>query len=339
MVLRRVGPMTEQAQPLALEDLPVPEPRAGAVRVRIRTCGVCHTEIDEIEGRTPPSAFPRVPGHQIVGVIDAVGPQVRGASIGQRVGIGWIHGACGVCALCTSGRENLCAGFEATGRDVDGGYAEFMVVPAAFTCEIPAVLSDVEAAPLLCAGAIGYRSLSLTGLRDGEPLGLTGFGASGHLVLSMAKQLFPATHVYVFARSDTERAFAMELGAAWAGDTGATPPEMLAAIIDTTPAWSPVVRALEHLAPAGRLVINAIRKEEADKSVLLDLDYAAHLWREKSIQSVANVTRADVRHCLDLAARMGLRPTATTYPLEAANDALSDLRHGPGRGAKVLMIG
>lgn len=338
MVLRHIGPLAERPRPLALEDMPVPEPGADAVRVRVRACGVCHTELDEIEGRTPPSALPRVLGHQIVGVIDAVGSNARGVDIGQRVGVGWIYGACGVCALCASGHENLCARFEATGRDVDGGYAEFMVVPAAFTCPIPDVLTDGEAAPLLCAGAIGYRSLALTELRDGEPLGLTGFGASGHLVLAMAKRLFPATRVYVFARSDTERAFAMELGAAWAGDTDARPPEALAAIIDTTPAWRPVVRALECLAPAGRLVVNAIRKEDADKGALLDLDYATHLWREKTIRSVANVTRADVRRCLELAAATGLRPTYATYPLEAANEALADLKRGSSRGAKVLTL-
>jgi propanol-preferring alcohol dehydrogenase len=338
MVLRHVGPLGKHAQPLTLEDLALPEPEADTVRVRVRACGVCHTELDEIEGRTPPSTLPRVLGHQIVGVVDAIGSSVAGVGIGQRVGVGWIHRACGICALCTAGRENLCARFEATGRDVVGGYAEFMTVPADFSCEIPEALSDVEAAPLLCAGAIGYRSLALTELRDGEPLGLTGFGASGHLVLAMARHLFPATRVHVFARSETERAFAMELGATWAGDTDARPPEELAAIIDTTPAWRPVIRALEHLAPAGRLVINAIRKEEADKAILLDLDYASHLWREKSIRSVANVTRADMRHCLDLVARTGLRPTYATYPLEAANEALVDLKRGSSRGAKVLML-
>jgi propanol-preferring alcohol dehydrogenase len=338
MVLRELGPLGARPRPLSLEDIPIPEPEADSVRVRVRACGVCHTELDEIEGRTPPSTLPRVLGHQIVGVIDAMGSCVRGAGIGQRVGVSWIHRACGVCALCSAGRENLCARFEATGRDVDGGYADFMTVPASFICDIPAVLGDVEAAPLLCAGAIGYRSLALAELRDGEPLGLTGFGASGHLVLAMAHRLFPASRVYVFARSGMEREFALERGAAWAGHTDTAPPEPLAAIIDTTPAWGPVVRALAHLAPAGRLIINAIRKEDADKAVLLDLDYATHLWREKSIRSVANVTRADVRGCLELAARTNLRPAYAAYPLEMANEALADLKRGASRGAKVLTV-
>jgi propanol-preferring alcohol dehydrogenase len=263
---------------------------------------------------------------------------VTGTWIGLLVGIDWIHLSCGHCDLCTSGRENLCAQFVATGRDVDGGYAEYMVASADFVHDISLEWPDAEAAPLLCAGAIGYRSLALTNLRDGEPLGLTGFGASGHLVLAMARALYPRTRVSVFARSAAERAFAAELGAAWTGHTDERVPEPLAAIIDTTPAWRPVLRALENLRPAGRLVVNAIRKESADQSSLLEVDYAAHLWREKSIQSVANVTRTDVRRCLQLARTLALRPTVALYPLEAANDALGELKRGSTRGAKVLAI-
>jgi propanol-preferring alcohol dehydrogenase len=223
---------------------------------------------------------------------------------------------------------------------VNGGYAEDTVVAADFAHAIPATLTDVDAAPLLCAGAIGWRSLRLTGIGDGDPLGLTGFGASGHLVLQLARHRFPRSSIYVFARSDGERAFARELGAAWAGDTTDAPPEPLAAIIDTTPAWKPVVEALSHLMPGGRLVVNAIRKSSSDQIELQRLDYATHLWMEREIKSVANVTRADVREMLDFAAGANLRPTVEILPLERANDALGRLRSGTAiRGATVLRIG
>jgi propanol-preferring alcohol dehydrogenase len=338
MVLRTIASLADRPRPLTLEEVPAPVPQPDEVRLRVGACGVCHTELDEIEGRTAPSTLPRILGHQAVGTIDTIGSGVHGFRIGQRVGVAWIYRTCGACAACASGRENLCARFEATGRDVDGGYAALMVAPAGFVHDIPETFSDAEAAPLLCAGAIGYRSLALARLRDGEPLGLTGFGASGHLVMAMTRQLFPHTPVFVFARSETERIFARDLGAAWAGAIDERAPTSLAAIIDTTPAWLPIVRALENLAPAGRLIVNAIRKEGDDKTALLEIDYPTHLWREKSIQSVANVTRSDVRHCLDLAAAMPSRPTVSVYPLEAANDALADLKQGGARGARVLSI-
>ena len=339
MVLRKIGSLTDHPRPLTLEDVPAPAPASGEVRVAVRACGVCHTELDEIEGRTPPSALPRILGHQVVGIVDSLGSDVLNVRIGERVGVAWIRGACGTCELCASGRENLCARFEATGRDADGGYAEFMVARANYVHNIPDGIGDTQAAPLLCAGAIGYRSLALSGIRNGESLGLTGFGASGHLVVAMARHLYPETPVYVFARSEAERAFARELGALWTGDTNEHAPQPLAAIIDTTPAWRPVVRALESLAPGGRLVVNAIRKETSDKSALMELDYATHLWSEKSIQSVANVTRSDVRRCLELARAIPLHPTVSVYPLEAANDALVELKIGNARGARVLSIG
>jgi propanol-preferring alcohol dehydrogenase len=339
MVLHTIGSLTDQPRPLTLQEVPAPTPGSGEVRIAVRACGVCHTELDEIEGRTPPSALPRILGHQVVGIVDSVGSEVRNVRIGERVGVAWIRGACGTCERCGSGRENLCARFEATGRDADGGYAEFMVARANYVYDIPDGIGDTEAAPLLCAGAIGYRSLALSGIRNGESLGLTGFGASGHLVIAMARHLYPETRVYVFARSEAERAFAHELGAGWTGAPDEQAPEPLAAIIDTTPAWRPVVRALERLAPGGRLVVNAIRKESGDQAALMEIDYARHLWCEKSIQSVANVTRSDVRQCLELARAIPLHPTVSVYPLEAANDALVELKRGSSRGAKVLSIG
>ncbi len=213
-----------------------------------------------------------------------------------------------------------------------------MTVPESFTFSIPETFTDVEAAPLLCAGAIGYRSLSLTGLRDGQNLGLTGFGASGHLVLKMTRHRYPNSQVFVFARNPKERAFARELGAVWAGDTADASPQRLDAIIDTTPVWKPVVEALKNLEPGGRLVVNAIRKEEVDKEYLLRLDYPTHLWMEKEIKSVANVARSDVSEFLELAAQIPIRPEVQVFALEEANRALVELKTRKIRGAKVLRI-
>jgi propanol-preferring alcohol dehydrogenase len=279
-----------------------------------------------------------VPGHQVVGSVIAVGVGTGEDWLGRRVGVAWINGACGECRFCQQDMENLCPQFKATGRDVDGGYADRMVIAAAFAHSIPDGITDEEAAPLLCAGAIGYRSLMLTGLRDGQALGLTGFGASGHQVLQLARVLFPASPVLVFARGQTERDLARSLGAAWTGNTTEAPPMPCDAIIDTTPAWSPIVHALRALAPHGRLVVNAIRKEAADQEALLRLDYARDLWMEKEVKSVANITRKDVREFLAIASRHRLFPKTTVYPFEHANQALQDLKRGMGEGAKVLHV-
>ncbi len=339
MLLSELGPLAGRPRPLTLVDLPVPTPGPGDVLIRVSACGVCHTELDEVEGRLPPSALPRVLGHQVVGRIEEVAGASGELRVGDRVGVAWIFRTCGTCGFCTTGRENLCARFEATGRDADGGYAEFMAAPAAFVHRIPGVFSDVEAAPLLCAGAVGYRSLRLTGVADGEPIGLMGFGASAHLVLTLSRQRYPRSPVYVFARNEEERAFARELGAAWTGDTRDRAPARLQAIIDTTPVWTTVVAALAALESGGRLVINAIRKEDADKTSLVDLDYAAHLWREREIKTVANVTRQDVREFLALAAAIPIHPEVERYRLEDANEALQDLKAKRVRGGKVLEVG
>ena len=339
MVLEKISPVSEAAPPLRLTERPAPEPGPGQILIRVAACGVCHTELDEIEGRTAPPRLPVIPGHQVVGRVEALGAGAGGFRVGDRVGVAWIFSADGSCRQCRRGHENLCVDFRATGRDADGGYAEFMVAPAAFAYPIPAGLGDVEAAPLLCAGAVGFRALRLTEIEDGERLGLTGFGASGHLVLQLVRHRFPHTPVYVFARSEPERAFALELGAAWAGDSVARAPEKLDAIIDTTPVWAPVVGALANLAPGGRLVINAIRKEDHDKQALLALDYGEHLWQEREVKSVANVTRADVIDLLREAAAGALRPEIQEYALADANRALLDLKARGTRGAKVLRIG
>lgn len=338
MILKRPSLFRENSRPLEMADVPDPVPADGEILIRVAACGVCHTELDEIEGRTPPPRFPVIPGHQAVGRVAAAGNHVTAHKAGDRVGVGWIHSACGRCPFCAEGRENLCPEFKATGRDRNGGYSEYMTVPEGSAYPVPEVFSDAEAAPLLCAGAIGYRSLRLAGIRDGQTLGLTGFGASAHLVLKMARRLYPQTGVFVFARSEKERRFALELGAVWAGGTEESPPEKVQAVIDTTPAWKPVVAAMRNLKSGGRLVINAIRKEETDREALLGLDYASHLWLEKEIRSVANVTRSDILECLRLAADIPVRPQIQTFPLAEANRALAELKSGQIRGAKVLTL-
>jgi alcohol dehydrogenase, propanol-preferring len=332
MVLPRVVSLDDTDAPLISVDLPVPQPGPGEVRIRVAACGVCHTELDEIEGRTAPPEFPIVLGHEIVGYVDELGTNAKTFKVGERVGVGWIHSSTGELD------ENVSPKFRATGRDVNGGYAEFMTVPEHYAYSIPGVFSDAEAAPLFCAGAVGYRALKLTGLKDGQRLGLTGFGGSAHIVLQIAHHVLPNSPVFVFARDEMARAFAREFGAAWAGDTADRAPEKLHAIIDTTPAWKPLVEALANLLPNGRLVINAIRKEERDKDSLLRLSYHEHLWMEREIKSVANVTHFDIEEFLPLAAAIPIRTQVTTYRLEDANQALIELKRGPVKGTKVLWI-
>ncbi|NOH02485.1 MAG: zinc-dependent alcohol dehydrogenase family protein [Chloroflexi bacterium] len=343
MILESLGDVNPLQTPLRLVQRPEPTPAPGEVLLKVTRRGVCHTELDEIEGRTPPPRLPVILGHQVIGVIVESGglppqEQLPALQPGQRIGVAWIASACGACEFCKSGRENLCPQFKAMGRDVDGGYAEYMKARADFVHPIPDSFSDSEAAPLLCAGAIGYRSLRLSNLQDGQSLGLMGFGGSNHLVLKLAKHKFPNSPILVFSRNPEEREFALSLGAAWAGGIEENPPQALDSLIDTTPVWRPDVEALKCLKPGGRLVINAIRKEEKDKDALLRLDYPAHLWMEKEIKSVANVTRADVREFLSLAAEAGIRPEFQEYELRDANHALVEMKRGKIRGAKVLRI-
>jgi propanol-preferring alcohol dehydrogenase len=337
-LLRHTAPVVAGSVPLDFAEVPDPQPARGEILIRIAACGVCHTELDEIEGRMPPPRLPVIPGHQVIGTVAALGPGALRLSVGDRVGVAWIASSCGTCPACRAGNENLCPSFAATGRDINGGYAELMTVNEGFAHPIPPVFTDTEAAPLLCAGAIGYRSLRLSGLTDGEPLGLMGFGASAHLVLTTARHRYPRSSIFVFARSEAERAFARELGATWTGDVGNTPPHPMQCIIDTTPAWTPVLEALAVLAPGGRLVINAIRKEAGDISALARMNYPAHLWMEKEVKSVANVTRRDVTEFLTLAADAAIRPEVQEFPLSDANRALIELKGQRIRGAKVLRI-
>ena len=338
MLITRAADLAKDLEPLELREVPRPVPGEREVLLKVLACGVCHTDIDEIEGRTPPPRLPVIPGHQVVGRVVERGRDAGRFAVGDRVGVAWIFSACGRCAYCRSGRENLCPDFRGTGRDADGGYAEYMKVGEAFAHPIPEVFSDVEAAPLLCAGAVGYRALRLSGIADGDNFGLTGFGASNHLVLLTARHKYPNSRIAVFARAEKEREFALELGAAWAGDTSDRAPGNLRAIVDATPVWKPVVEALRNLAPGGRLVVNAIRKEDVDKDSLLRLDYAADLWLEKEVKSVANVTRADVGEFLAVAAEIPLRPEVEEFRLEDANRALLEIKERRIRGAKVLRV-
>ena len=338
MTLNTIADLKENRAPLKMSMLPIPEPNAYEVRIKISVCGVCHTELDEIEGRLTPPELPVVPGHQVVGLVEKLGKGTSKFNVGDRVGVAWIFSACGDCKFCLEGNENLCDDFRATGKDVNGGYAEYMTVHEKYAHPIPGFFTDAEAAPLLCAGAIGYRSIRLAQIKNSDNLGLTGFGASAHLVLKMVKYLYPNTKVFVFARKEEERQFAMELGASWAGKTADPSPEKLNAIIDTTPAWVPIVKALGNLEKGGRLVINAIRKETGDQDYLQQLSYRDHLWMEKEIKSVANVTASDVSEFLELAAKACIKPEVQMYSLEKANEALIELKEQKIRGAKVLQM-
>ncbi|MBI5962896.1 MAG: zinc-dependent alcohol dehydrogenase family protein [Chloroflexi bacterium] len=348
MLLRETATLAQNPTPLSFKNMPEPKFDAGEVLIRVTACGVCHTELDEIEGRMKPK-LPIVLGHQVVGVIvgvrslqtsgkDNQQQRLEALLSNQRVGVAWIASACGECNFCKTGQENLCPQFKATGRDMDGGYAEYMKVRADFVHPIPDSLSDSEAAPLLCAGAIGYRSLRLSNIKDGQSLGLMGFGGSNHLVLKLAKHKFPSSNIFVFSRNAEEREFALSLGAAWAGAIDQSPLEALDAVIDTTPVWGPVMEALKYLRPGGRLVVNAIRKEEHDKGQFLELDYPTQLWMEKEIKSVANVTRADVREFLQVAAEASIKPEFQEYDLKDANKALIEMKQGKIRGSKVLRM-
>jgi propanol-preferring alcohol dehydrogenase len=334
MVLERISSVEEK--PLKLVNLPKPVAGRGEVLIKVCACGVCHTELDEIEGRVAPSRFPMILGHEIVGRVEGLGPVARKFRKGDRVGIAWINWACGKCSYCLRGQENLCDSARWTGKDAPGGYAEYTVVSEDFAYPIPERFRDVEAAPLLCAGVIGYRALRLSGMQDGKVLGLYGFGASAHIVIQAAKYRYPDGKVFVFTRPHQKehQNLARKLGADWIGATGDTPPEKLDCAIDFTPVGEPVRDALRNLQKGGRVVINAIRKT----TPVPELDYTEHLWYEKEVKSVANVTRKDAQEFLPLAAEIPIVPETREFKLEEANDALALLKEGKIRGAGVLKI-
>ena len=334
MVLEKVSSVAER--PLKLVDLPTPVAGRGQILVRVSACGVCHTELDEIEGRIPPSRFPMILGHEIVGRVEGSGPGSGKFREGDRVGIAWINWACGKCSFCLTGQENLCETATWTGKDAYGGYAQYTVVAEDFAYPIPEGFTDLKAAPLLCAGVIGYRALRLSGMEDGKVLGLYGFGASAHIVIQVAKHEYPDARVFVFTRPNQRehQDLARELGADWIGATGDTPPEKLNCAIDFTPVGEPVREALRNLQKGGRVVVNAIRKT----TPIPELDYTEHLWYEKEVKSVANVTRRDAREFLPLAAEIPIVAESQEFGLEEANEALVLLKEGKIRGAAVMSM-
>lgn len=330
-LLTSIGPL--EPSRLRLVARPVPEPHHGELLVRVSACGVCHTELDEIEGRLP-VRLPVVPGHQIVGRVERRGPGAERFRDGDRVGVAWIYWACGQCDACLAGDENLCPSARWTGKDVDGGYAEYVLVPEAFAYPIPDRFSDAQAAPLLCAGVIGYRALRLARLANGQTIALYGFGASAHIVIQVVRHRCPDSPIVVVTRSETHQAQARRLGASWVGRPGDALPGLAHRAIDFTPVGSTIRDALAALAPGGRLVVNAIRKRDP----VPPLDYAEHLWHEKELKSTANVTRRDVEEFLPLAAAIPIVPEVETFRLEAAADALAKVRAGAVRGAAVLVM-
>ncbi len=328
MLLEHARPVEEG--PLREADLAMPVPGPGQVRVQVHACGLCHTDLHTVEGDLAPHKQPVVPGHQIVGLIDALGADVRTCKEGDRVGIAWLHFTDGACEFCHRGLENLCVNARFTGYDVDGGYAEYTVAPAAFCYPIPPAFSDENAAPLLCAGIIGYRAFRIAGVRPGENLGLYGFGASAHLVTQLARHR--KCNVFVFTRSEAHRAHARELGAVWTGCAEDTPPELLHAAIIFAPAGSLVREALRVLRKAGTLALAGITMSQVPA-----LDYSL-LYHEKIVRSVANSTRQDAREYLELAADVPLKAEIQIFDLAQANLALRALKRSEIRGAGVLRI-
>jgi len=337
-VIEKITNVLEDPEPLKLVELEDPIPAEDEIVIKVHACGVCHTEIDEIEGRALPSFFPIIPGHQIVGEVVEIGEEVKNFKVGDRAGAGWIYHSCEKCEYCKRGLENLCSAFKATGKDVHGGYAEYFKIKETFAFHLPKRFSYEELAPLFCAGAIGYRALKLANPRDEQNIGLIGFGASAHLVLKLIKALFPFSKVFVFARDPKQRELALKLGAFWTGTFEEKPPQNIYCAIDTTPVWKPPLSILKYLVPGGRLVINAIRKEEHDKDAFLNLNYEKDLWMEKEIKTVANVTRKDIKEFLQIAETFNIKPEIEVYPFDKANQALKDIKNRKIKGAKVLKI-
>ena len=329
MVLREISAI--ENEPLRMMDLPNPVPGSKKILIKVSACGVCHTELDEIEGRIQPK-LPIVLGHEIVGRVESLGSGATRFSLGDRVGIAWINSACGKCHFCQEGNENLCLEFKGTGCHVNGGYAEYTTVSEDFAYFIPERFSDSEATPLLCAGAIGYRDLRLSGIRKGQALGLFGFGASAHIVIQVAK--YWGCEVFVFTRSEEHRNLAERLGATWTGGPEDEPPKKIDCAIDFTPIGETVLNALRVLEKGGRLVIAVIRK----RNPIPSLDYARLLWDEKEIKSVANITRKDLDDFLPLASEIPILPEVQEFKLEEANKALVLLKQGKIQGAAALRM-
>ena len=328
MLLEKPRPVDEN--PLRLAELPLPVPAAGEIRIRVRACAVCHTDLHIVEGDLPLPKLPVVPGHQIVGTVDALGAGVTEFREDDRVGVPWLYSTCGECTYCLKGLENLCERGRFTGYHADGGYAEAMVAPAAFAYELPGNFADLDAAPLLCAGVIGYRALKLSNVQPGERLGLYGFGASAHIVIQMARHM--GCEVYVFTRADSHRQMARLLGAEWTGAAGDLAPAELDAAIIFAPAGKLVPDALRALRKGGTLALAGITM-----SNIPEMEYRL-LYQERILRSVANSTREDARSLLHLAAEIPVRTEIEPFQLPEANHALQNLKSSRIHGAGVLVI-
>ncbi len=321
-------PMRVDAKPLRLVELPVPEPGSGELRVRVSVCGVCHTDLHIVEGDLALPRLPLVPGHEIVGVVDRVGEGVPDGRLGERVGVPWLYETCGKCEFCIKDKENLCPNARFTGYHVDGGYAEYVVVPKDSVYGIPEGIEDAQAAPLMCGGVIGYRSLTLSGAKEGDVLGLYGFGNSAHVTIQVAR--FLGIRVFVFSRTKANLELAGSLGAEWAGSAQEVPPERLDAGIIFAPSGSIVPKALGHLKPGGTLALAGITMTD-----IPSLPYES-IYGERTLRSVANSTHQDVRTLLDYAARIPIRTEVSTFIIDEANEALLAMKESRIQGAAVL---
>jgi propanol-preferring alcohol dehydrogenase len=332
MILTKTAPAEQR--PLEPADLPIPTPGDNEILIKVLICGACHTDLDEAEGRLTPTISPVVPGHQVVGTVANTGKAVTKFKTSDRVGVTWLYWACDRCDFCRAGQENLCQNAKWTGKDANGGYAEYMVVSENFAYSLPAAFTDAQAAPLLCAGVIGYRTLRLAQVTNGQTIGLFGFGASAHIVIQIIKHKFPDCPVFVFTKTAEHAKLARQLGAAWTGRSGDAPPAKLNRAMDFTPVGECVRDALAVLDRGGRLIINAIRKQTPVPA----LKYADYLWLEREIKSVANVTRADAQQFLPLAAQIPITPTIQEFALHEANEVLLSIKRSEIRGAAVLRV-
>ncbi len=331
--LRLRVPAPVDHNPLENEKVANPRPRPGQVRIKVSVCGVCHTDLHMVEGEIHPPSLPITPGHQVVGVVDAIGKlegEAKKIKVGQRVGVPWLHSACGNCEFCRRGQENLCPQARFTGFHVNGGYAETMLADARYVLPLPNELSDEQAAPLLCAGIVGYRSLKKADVQPGEKVGLFGFGASAHLVIQILR--YWDCKVSVFTREFSHQDHARELGAAWAGTAGQSPGYLLDRAVIFAPAGGLVVRGLEQIRPGGTVAINAIHTSD-----IPSFPYEK-IYGERTLRSVANATYQDGQEFIALAVTAGIKSTVNLYPLDQANRALQDLKASRFNGEAVLQI-
>jgi propanol-preferring alcohol dehydrogenase len=329
MVLTRLGRVTENS--LELRNVPVPRPGPEDILVKVGCCGVCHTDLHTAEGDLPDIKLPRIPGHEVIGTVEKRGERAKRFKVGDRIGAAWLYWTCGTCRFCKSGRENLCESARFTGFHHDGGYAEYIAVPEKYVYAVPRVFGDAEAAPLMCAGIVGFRSLKLSGIKPGGKLGLYGFGASAHVAIQIARRW--GCRVYVFTRSEEHKRLAKKLGASWTGLAKDDPPAKLDSAIIFAPAGNFFLEALRVLERGGTAVSAGIYM-----SPIPQMDYGRYLYHERKMLSVANATREDGEELLKVAAEIPIRTTVQVFPLEQANEALRLLRAGKVTGAAVLKI-